>query len=464
MKEKLLFINPPSKTTIYKKAKVKNAVPYAPVLSLVSLFSNIENADFDYDYFDLNLDDYQKFIEKINSNNYYYYLLYVNTPLYYEVKKIISIIRKYSKGFIIIGGPHISALPKESLIELDADFAVCGEGEEAVNKIISNNFRNSLGIFYKENNKIYGEGHTEYKKNLDDLKYNKYNKIDISRYKNTKLICRREPLGFIETSRGCVFGCIYCNKNIFGRQFRYKTPERVVDEFEYMKKVGFNELYVVDDGFTTNLERAKKICELIIRKNIKINWALQNGIRVDCIDFEIMQLLKKSGCYRVSFGIESGNQQILDKINKGEKINNIKKAVDYARKNGMETIGYFMMGLPDETEETLNDTIKLMNTLNLDIAKVSILVPYPGTPLFSALDAENKILTKNWAVYNVYSPNKIFIHNSLDWEIIYKYYKKSYLQFYLNPKFIIKRIIKGLKTGDIFYDIIYFLKTNWFSI
>ena len=135
-----------------------------------------------------------------------------------------------------------------------------------------------------------------------------------------------------------MFGCSYCNKNVFGQSFRVKSIGRFLDEIKYMKKIGFNELYVVDDGFTTDVIRAKEICKRIIEEQLDIVWTLTNGIRVDKVDEELFPLLRKAGCYQVAFGIESGNQQVLNKFGKGTKIEQVPKAVGL--QNARKKIAY----------------------------------------------------------------------------------------------------------------------------
>ena len=156
-----------------------------------------------------------------------------------------------------------------------------------------------------------------------------------------------------------------------------KTPERVVDEIEYMLKAGFKEINLIDDTFNADIVRAKLICEEIIKRGIKFPWHPNNGMRVDRVDRELFSLMKRSGCYTVSFGLESGNQTILNNINKGINLEQSEQAVRLAKLEGMETFGFFMLGLPGETEKTMQDTINFAKRLKLDVAKFNITIPLP---------------------------------------------------------------------------------------
>ena len=185
----------------------------------------------------------------------------------------------------------------------------------------------------------------------------------------------------------------------------------------------------------------------------------QNGIRVDRVDEELFHKMKKAGCYRVSLGVESGNQEILNKIKKGINLEQLGKAFKLAKKAKIETIGFFMVALPGDTKETIGQTIEFAKELKPDIVKIGITIPFPGTELYNQLDSQGLIKSKDWKYYNYHNPNKIYNHENLSWEEIYAARKNFYKQIYLTPGFIYRRIIRGIKTGEIFYDIFYFLKS-----
>ena len=246
------------------------------------------------------------------------------------------------------------------------------------------------------------------------------------------------------------------------RGFATAIMKRVADEMERMLKVGFREIHVEDDGFSTNMRKAKAICDEIIRRGLKAPWTLINGIRVNRTDGELLQKLKEAGCYQAAFGIESGNQEILDRIRKDITKDQVREAVTLTRKVGIETFGFFMLGLPGDTEETMQDTIDFAVELDLDIAKFAVTMPLPGTPLFDEYDEQGLILTKDWSQYLFHDlSNPVYKHPNLSWETIIKYYKKAYRRFYFRPGFAARRVWKGMTSGKIIYDVGYFLKTKW---
>ena len=294
---------------------------------------------------------------------------------------------------------------------------------------------------------------------LDSLPLPAWHLYDLSKYKASRLTSRASPVGAISSSRGCVFGCIYCNKTVFGRRFRHMSPKRVVEEMEYMLKCGFKEIHFWDDNFTTIIGRAKEVCRLLIEKKFNAPWCLETGIRVDCVDQEFFDLAKKAGCYSIYMGVETGDDEILKRIDKGITTDQVRKAFKMAKKAKMETVGFFMIGLPGETIETMEKTIKFATELDPDYAKVTITVPFPSTKIFDDLDAKGLITTKDWSKYNFHTNAKVYNHENLDWDTMEKYYNKFYRKFYFRPKYIARRVITGVTTGRIFWDAYYAIKT-----
>lgn len=383
------------------------------------------------------------------------------TPLFHEAKRIAAFIRKeFPAVTIISGGAHTSIMPEQVLKETDIDIAVFGEGDITIQEIANNKpFRSIKGIAYKDKGKIKRNPPRPLIQDLDKLPFPAWHLFPVEKYKNPRMMARKNPVGTIETSRGCVFGCTYCNKKVFGRVFRKKSVKRVVDEFEHLKKSGFNEIHVWDDMFSTDLQRGKDICDEIVRRGIKIPWQLDCGVRVNSVDQEFFYKLKKAGCYKVAFGFESGNQKILNRINKGILLEQSLNALRMAKKAGLETIGFFMLGLPDETLETMNDTINFAIKLDPDYAKTTLLVPYPGTDIYNEWKSNGVIKSEDWSKYNDHSPSKVYNHPNLDWKTLEKYYNLFYRKFYLRTGYIARRFIRSLFKGELLHDAYYAIQT-----
>jgi radical SAM superfamily enzyme YgiQ (UPF0313 family) len=464
---KVLFFDPPTRMDVYLTTNVRVGAPNYPSLTLATLAGNLLNG---HDARIVDLD---------SVNNYYEYLFEevenfkpdmiassTITPTYFMVRNIMSKIKeKYPQIKTVIGGVHITASPEDIYKENCFDIIAIGEGDTVIPELLSaSDINNVPGIIYKDSasGKMIRTPARKLIHDLNSLPYPAWGLFTLNKYKHSRLSSRKNPVGLIETSRGCVFNCNFCNKLTFGTQYRTKTPERVVDEMEYMLKCGFREIHIIDDSFTQNIDRAKKICTEIMRRNLVFPWASLSGVRSDMVDLEFFKLAKHSGCWQVGFGIETGDQQVLDKINKKITLSQIENAVRLAKKAGLNIFGFFILGLTGETEESMKKTIAFSKKLPLDIAKFDICIPYPGTPYYKQLKKDGRIKSENWSKYICHQTEEpLFEHPNLSWPIIKVYYKKAFREFYLRPSYIIKRFIRSLKRGDLIYDACYFLRSKW---
>lgn len=463
MQKKVLLICPHSVFEPFKKSKLSVAVARMPYLSLATLAAPLIAAGHEARILDLSVSEEPekelvKTLEKFSPD---FAATTFNTVLFNEMSRISGIVKNQSKNIVAItGGPHASTMPEDTLKNSDCDIAVIGEGDYALPEIVSGKYLGEIkGIAFKTGGKIITNERRPPIQNLDELPMPAWHLYDLKKYKTPRLSCRKNPVGTMETSRGCVFGCVYCNKSVFGRTFRPKSVKRVVDEMEHALKSGFREIHIMDDGFTTDMKRAEEICDEIKKRGLDFPWNLTNGIRVDRVSEPLLRKMKSAGCYRASVGVESGDQQILNRINKGATLEQIRAAFKMFKAAGMETLGFFMIALPGDTEETMRKTIDFAKELQPDIAKVSITVPFPGTPLYDEWEKAGLIKTKDWSKYGLHDPRGIYKHPNLGWDTIYKYQQMFFREVYLNPKYISRRLLRGIKTGELFYDAFYFLKS-----
>lgn len=468
-KGNILLVGPPWKKVTYLDTKVKVATLNYPSLSLPTIATPLIQKGYNVKILDLDLYDSPYLVLQKTLNEFNPILIGItcNTPFFKQAIKIAEIIKQYNKNIItVIGGPHSTIYPEEFLNKGCFDYAILGEGDfilldilKVKKKIKSKDSLNNIAFI--ENNKIIKK---EIKaiKNLDRLPIPSWHLMEIEKYQSSYILTKKNPGGPIETSRGCPGNCSYCNKKIFGWHFRPKSPERVLKEIEFMLEIGFKELFIEDDLFSKDLSRAKKICDMIIEHKLKFPWWLINGIRVDSLDLELLQKLKKAGCYRVSFGIESGNQQVLNDVGKGITLEQIREAVKLTKIAKIEAFGFFMLALPLDTKETMQQTIDFSKELDLDVAKFAITIPYPGTRLYQKYEEQGLINTKDWSDYLQHkSTTKVYQHPNLDWKTIEYYYKKSFREYYLRPSYIFKRLKKNIREGTIFKDIKSFIQTEW---
>lgn len=462
--KKVLFICPPSTIDAYSKSRIKVAIPEIPLLSLASLGAMLIEAGHDVRISDLSISKSPKktLLKDLADFNPDFVGLTFTTPLYRESMITAELVKKFNSNITVMaGGVHPSALPEEVVQNDKIDLVIVGEGDYTVVDVVSGkNLRNIDGICFKDKSgKAIRTRPRELIQDINKLPLPAWHLYDLKKYRTSRLNSRKNPVGPLQTSRGCVYGCKFCNKNVFGRKTRMKSPERVLQEIEHLKRSGFRDMHIWDDTFNTDMARAKKICDMMAERKIKMPFSLANGIRVDLVDDELFTKLKRAGCYQMGLGIESGNQELLDRINKGTKLEQIRDAVKLAKKHGIEVVGFFMLALPGETAETIKKTIEFARELNPDFAKVTITVPFPSTQLFYDYEKEGRIKTKDWAKYNFHHTSEIYDHENLDWATIQKYYMLFYRKFYFRPGYIARMLIKGVRTGNIFYYAYYFLKT-----
>ncbi len=355
------------------------------------------------------------------------------TPLCTQAFKISKVINGIDQKIkIVAGGVHATLAPKEVLEQSKIDIVVIGEGDFTFADIVNeSNLSDVPGIAFKKGEGIEVTRPRQLVKELDKIPFPEMKLVNLKDYWVPTTYTRRNPVATIETSRGCPYGCTYCNKSLFGNTFRGKSPKRVVGEFLRLEKLGFKEIHIADDGFTTDMKRAEEICKLLIKRKSRILINCTNGIRADRVSLKLLKLMKKAGFYRVSFGVESGSDEVLDRIKKGLKKADILRAFKICKKVGIETTGFFMLGLPGETKADVMETIKFAIKLNPDIAKFSIVMPIPGTPLFDELESNGQILTKNWSDYGFYRNVPTFQHENLSWEELKNLEALAYKRFYL---------------------------------
>jgi len=293
---------------------------------------------------------------------------------------------------------------------------------------------------------------------LDDAPLPAYDLLRQASYCQPRIMVNGNPVAFMETSRGCYGRCSFCSHAMFGYGLRFKSPERVLEEIDLILSLGFGEIQLIDDNFTSDMDRAARICELIIKRGLKFPWCPRNGIRVDRVNLELLRLMRRAGCYKVFFGVESGSQRILDGIGKGISKEQTQKAVWLSKKVGLETGAYFMAGFPGEKEEELNDTMRFACKLNTDHVSLASVLPLPGTDLFRQMDRNGQIKTKDWSLYHFYTPPGIIYDHTQD---IQAFVKRFYRRYYFRPRYILRKILTAGRSGKLWDYIKALVKIKW---
>lgn len=463
---KVLLINPNYYERLFSGALVKAAISRTtPPLGLITIAGAPLKEQHDVKILDMNalnqdLDDLERVVREFQPD---IVGITSTTPLIYSAYAIADRVKEITSQIkVVAGGPHPSALPREVLEESRIDYVVQGEGDYSICHLLSDN-DDMPNIYRKVDGKV-----VEPKikgalvSDLNSLPMPGYHLLDVQLYEQPELSSQASPVAYVETSRGCFGNCIYCNKNINGKKLRFKSPERVVEEIEYVLSLGFKEIHIIDDIFTADMDRAAAICELIIEKGLKFPWYPRGGIRVDRVSPELLRLMKKSGCYRIPFGIESGSQRIIDVVKKRITIEQAVEAVLMAKDAGLEVECYFMIGLPTETLDDIEMSIDLAIRMEPHYMKFATTIPLPGTPHFDALDAEGQLKCKEWDKFNFSTkPREIYTHDVLSSEQIEKYSAIAHRRFYLRPSYIVRMCLHTLRKGQFWAHVKSALQTRW---
>jgi len=448
---------------IYPKPHISFDTTHCIPLGLGYIAAVLEKQGHKVKILDLNVQK-DKLGQILKENNINITGMYAITPTIKSAWSICSRIKTINPNIItVLGGTHPTVLPNESLEKQDIDIIVRKEGEyvfaELCEKIEKANYdlnkanlKKTKGISYKKNYtstnpKITHNPDSIPIKDLNKLPFPAYHLFPLDKYKPTRptWISKNVIPGSMLTSRGCPFSCIFCFKGVHGNNYRYRSPENVIEEIKLLKekyKITFLEFQ--DDNFNQIPERAKKICNLIIKENIDIKWSIPNGIsRVENITNDFLDIAKKSGCVDIWFAIESGSQQILDNvINKATTIEKIKNAAKTAKDYGFKTGGFFCIGNPGEQIEDIEKTINLACSLDLDRAQFTIATPFPGTRLFELIKEKGELLITDWDRYGPFEDIIYFrTKNMGNTAMIKKMYKKAYRKFYLRPQYIKKALL-----------------------
>lgn len=355
----------------------------------------------------------------------------------YEMAKIAKEV--YPESQIIFGGAHCAALPKEVISQEMVDLVVCGEGEITLYEILDGRDWSIInGLIYKKNGEIIFNPPRARIMNLDALPYPAYDLLPMDKYYPAKGSYRRLPAISMLTSRGCPGRCTFCNKTL-GTQMVFRSAGSLIEEIKMLQK-NFNikQIMFYDDTFTTYKDNVRKFCQLLLANKMAISWCCFS--RVDFIDLDLLKLMNKSGCHQIMYGIESGNQKVLDSINKKINLDLVRQIVKLTKQAKIDVRGAFMIGNPIETKNTVLETLKFAIELNPEIAIFNITTPYPGTQMFEEAKSHNLITTYDWDDYDLSRP--VMKLRNISQEEISKLYSYCYKKYYFRPKYIFQRLMR----------------------
>lgn len=367
---------------------------------------------------------------------------------------------KECKGFkpeiiTAIGGPHPSAVPKDSFEYFNSslDFIFVGEAEKGLPLLLDRLRNNSFGDFsdipglaWRDNGKIRINSQ-EFIENLDSLGMPAWVLIRPEEYPESQhgAFFKKFPIAPIMTTRGCPFSCTFCAGNIVaGKKIRKHSPDFIIKQIKYLyDRHKIREFHIIDDNFTFDTIYAKDFLKKLINLNLDISWATPNGIRVDSIDEELIKLMKESGLYLISLGIESGSDRILKLMKKNITVKKIRETVSLIHKFGIDIAGFFIIGFPGETKEDIMRTIDFSLDLGLIRANYFTFLPFPGTESYNELISSGEISKVNWDKF--YFMSAPYVPKNLSRRQLKFLHRLAFLKFYSRPQIILKNLL-GIKS------------------
>jgi radical SAM superfamily enzyme YgiQ (UPF0313 family) len=246
------------------------------------------------------------------------------------------------------------------------------------------------------------------------------------------------------TSRGCPYRCTFCSQSIMPQKWRARSAENVLAEWRHLvEDMGAQEIGVLDDSANIKVDRLVELSDLIIENKLNhVPWIFVNGIRANLASKELLAKLKSAGLKRTAFGVESGDPDILLSIDKKIDHDTIRRAFKNAKAVGLETIGFFIIGLPGETEETMERTIKFAIEVDPMIANFSMLTPYPGTIVYEIAKSQGHILVEDWEDYVFFEGKARYEMGEMTAELIERKWKEAYRRFYLRPGRVLRIVTR----------------------
>lgn len=370
-----------------------------------------------------------------------------------NVRKLLKATKEWNPDIVtVVGGAHISSDPIRAFENLNEnlDFAFAGEAETGFPKFIDMlddletepDFFSIHGLVWKNEQEIVSNAmHLE--EDLDQLGDPAWDMIRPDLYPESQhgAFFNKFPIAPIITTRGCPYSCTFCSAPILsGKQLRHHSQEYVLRNISNLyHDYGIREFHIVDDNFTQDIEYAKTIVRGILSLNLDISLAMPNGIRMDYLDDELLELLKAAGLYLVSIAVESGNDGILKKMKKGTKVHKIYRDVKLIKKHGFDIAAFFILGFPEETMETIQDTIDLSMELPLLRANYFTYLPLPGTESYQYLEENGEIDNVDWDHYYIMSA--AYTPQGIEREELLAVKKKAFLRFYLRPRILIRNLL-----------------------
>lgn len=374
-----------------------------------------------------------------------------STPTFKNDVAVLSEIKKIQPVTTVMVGTHCSALPQESVSHTAVDFVIINEAEDTIVELLehlnkeddfdTDSLRHIKGIAFNDTDtgEVVITEPRPYIEPLDRLPFPAREFLPNDRYHMP--FFGRHPFATVIPTRGCPWQCIFCRAGkVWGRKIRVRSPENVIAEIEQIRKdIGIRHIVFMTDSLTLNKKWLMEFLDGILTRNIRFQWICNS--RVDAVDLEMLKLMRRAGCKLISYGVESGNQQILDRAKKGIRLEDSHRAIQLTRKAGILSMAYFILGLPGENHKTIQDTLDFMKQINPDYINVHIATPFPGTEFYDLARQNNWLVSSDWSDYEE-EGSAVVRTEELSAEELVEAQRRAMREFYIRPRWILREIFR----------------------
>lgn len=439
---KVLFVNPPQTASKYKFMGV-----IAPPLGIAYMAGVLQENNIDVEILDASAEDMDfKDVEKeLLKRKPDLVALTALTPTIGRALETAQVVKEtLPDSIVVMGGYHPTFNFIETLEDENVDIIIRGEGEYIMLNLVQalenqSSLHDVKGIVFEDKNskEIVVNPEAPLIQDLDELPFPALNLLPMKKY---RLLDMDTHMTTMITTRGCPMQCSFCSSAaMHGKKIRERSVENIVDEIEYLKtNYDIDTIAFMDDTFTLKKRKVMAICDEILKRNIEIMWGCTS--RVDTLDEKLLKKMKEAGCITIFIGVESADQQQLDNMCKNTTIAKIENAFKIARKLKIRTIASVALGMPGDTKEIMNKTVKFVHKLKPNYAIYSLATPYPGTRFYKEAFEKNLIKIKDWSKYTLITPILETIDCSLN--DMRKIQAKAFMKFYLRPHYIIRQFLQ----------------------
>ena len=446
-----LITTPPLYSLLYGDLKFEGVDSVTPPLNLLSLAAYIRQ----YGFVPFLVDGYanrystDQLLEKVVQTRPDVVGITCTTPMFKSAVEVAGGLKKRFPGIkVIVGGPHVTALPEDSLANECFDIGVSREGELTFLHLLETLRDNGSlaqvdGIVYREGGNIRRTKPRERIRDLDILPFPAWDLLPSigPPYQSSIVGTKKNKSTPIITSRGCPGRCTFCDTSTFGRTYRFFSAEYVLNMIEHLlKRYAIDDFLIYDDTFCTNKKRLVEICQGIVSKGWKITW--QCCARIEQVNYELLKLMKKAGCWEIEYGIESGDPRILKIMRKGVNLKKAREVIKMTHDLGIEARGNFIFGYIGETKESLERTIRFILSSDLDYVQQSFLTPYPGSEVYRVAHDYGEFDDDFDKMSNL---TINFVPHGFTRDELRGYSRRLFFKFYLRPR-IILRILRSTKS------------------